>query len=93
MMLSIQIIRYDASTNRLALIGRDASPRPIISQILLEWNTVAVGDKFGNVSILRLSRGADAGAIDLTGQRALWDLSREDSTPKLSCFVSTTSVK
>ena len=68
MMLSIQIIRYDASTNRLALIGHDASPRPIISQILLEWNTVAVGDKFGNVSILRLSRGADAGAIDLTGQ-------------------------
>jgi len=83
MMQSIQIIRYDASTNRLALIGRDASPRPIVSQELLDWNTVAVGDKFGNVSILRLPRGADAGAIDLTGQRALWDSSREDSTPKL----------
>ena len=84
MMLSIQIIRYDASTNRLALIGRDASPRPIISQELLEWNTVAVGDKFGNVSILRLSCGADAGAIDLTGQRAVWNSKMQSKCGKLA---------
>ena len=63
MMQSIQITRYDASTHRLALIGRDANLAGI-----LDCTTVAVGDKFGNVSILRLPRGADAGAIDLTGQ-------------------------
>ena len=63
MMQSIQITRYDASTHRLALIGRDANLAGF-----LDCTTVAVGDKFGNVSILRLPRGADAGAIDLTGQ-------------------------
>lgn len=82
-MQSIQIIRYDALANRFILVARDPSPRPIVSQELLDWNTVAVGDKFGNITVLRLPRGADAGSIDVTGQRALWDSTREDSTPKL----------
>ena len=83
MLQSVQIVRYDATSNRLVLIANDASPRPIVCQELLDWNTVAVGDKFGNVSVLRLPRGADVGAIDLTGQRALWDSSRDDTMPKL----------
>jgi splicing factor 3B subunit 3 len=83
MMKSVQIVRYDSASNRLVLIANDPSPRPIVSQELLDWNQVAVGDKFGNISVLRLPRGADVGAIDLTGQRALWDSSREDTTPKL----------
>jgi splicing factor 3B subunit 3 len=83
MMQSVQIVRYDATSNRLVLIANDPSPRPITAQEILDWNTVAVGDKFGNVSILRLPRGADGGTVDLSGQRALWDSSREDLTPKL----------
>jgi splicing factor 3B subunit 3 len=83
MMQSIQIVRYDVSANRLFLIARDASPRPIVSQELLDWNTVAVGDKFGNISVLRLPRGADSGGIDLTGERALWDSARDDGTPRM----------
>jgi splicing factor 3B subunit 3 len=83
MMQSIQIVRYDVSANRLVLIANDASPRPIVCQELLDWNTVAVGDKFGNISVMRLPRGADTSAIDVTGQRALWDSSREDMIPKL----------
>lgn len=83
MMQSILIVRYDATSNRLVMVARDASPRPIVSAELLDWNTVAVGDKYGNISVLRLPRGADAGAIDVTGQRALWDSSRDDSIPKL----------
>jgi splicing factor 3B subunit 3 len=83
MMQSVQIVRYDAASNRLILIANDASPRPIVSQELLDWNTAAVGDKFGNICVLRLPRGADASAVDLTGQRALWESTRSDSTPKL----------
>lgn len=83
MMQSVQIVRYDTASNRLVLIANDASPRPIVCQELLDWNTVAVGDKFGNISVLRLPRGADASAMDLTGQRALWDSARNDATPKL----------
>eukprot|EP00541_Cyclophora_tenuis_P018984 CAMPEP_0116547076 /NCGR_PEP_ID=MMETSP0397-20121206/3581_1 /TAXON_ID=216820 /ORGANISM="Cyclophora tenuis, Strain ECT3854" /LENGTH=263 /DNA_ID=CAMNT_0004071577 /DNA_START=218 /DNA_END=1009 /DNA_ORIENTATION=- len=83
MMKSVQIVRYDATANRLVLVANDPFPRPITAQELLDWNTVAVGDKFGNICILRLPRGADAGAVDLSGQRALWDSSREDHIPKM----------
>jgi splicing factor 3B subunit 3 len=82
-MRSVQIVRYDASANRLVLLASDPSPRPISAQELLDFNTVAVGDKFGNLSVLRLPRGADVGAIDLSGQRALWDSTREDTSAKL----------
>ena len=91
---SIQIIRYDATMNRLVLFATDPNPRPIVCQELLDWNTIAVGDKFGNISILRIPRGADLLSPGLaypihdpTGQRTLWDISRgggEDSNvPKL----------
>jgi splicing factor 3B subunit 3 len=83
MMQSVHIVRYDASANRLVLIAADPNPRPIVSQELLDWNTVAAGDKFGNISVLRMPRGADTGTVDLTGQRALWGSSREDSAPRL----------
>jgi CPSF A subunit region len=37
MMQSIQIIRYDAASNRLVLIANDGAPRPIASQELLDF--------------------------------------------------------
>jgi splicing factor 3B subunit 3 len=83
MMRSLHIIRYEAATNRLVLIANDPSPRPIVSQELLDWNTVAVGDKFGNISVLRLPRGTDTATVDLSGQRALWDSSRDNTAAKL----------
>ncbi|KAK1747619.1 spliceosome associated factor 3b, subunit 3 [Skeletonema marinoi] len=88
MMQSLHFIRYDSTANRLVLVARDRSSRPITCQELLDMNTVAVGDKFGNVSILRLPGGADVGAIDVTGTRALWDSSREDATPKLETLCT-----
>jgi splicing factor 3B subunit 3 len=83
MMQSVQVLRYEASSNRFLSIAVDSFPRPIVSQELLDWNTVAVSDKFGNIVVLRMPRGAEVGAIDLTGQRALWDSARDDLTPKL----------
>lgn len=83
MMRSLHMIRYEATSNRLVLVANDPSPRPIVCQELLDWNTVAVGDKFGNICVMRLPRGADTGALDLTGQRALWDTAKTDTTAKL----------
>ena len=85
MMRSLHIVRYEASANRLVLVASDPSPRPICSQELLDFNTVAVGDKFGNISVLRLPRGTDTATVDVTGQRALWDTSSKSgsSTAKL----------
>jgi splicing factor 3B subunit 3 len=83
LMRSVQVIRYDASINKLSMLANDPSPRPIVCLELLDWNTVAIGDKFGNVSILRLPRGAETTAFDSTSERALWESSREDQLPKL----------
>ena len=80
---SIQVVRYDAAQNRLVLIAVDANPRPIVAEELLDLNTVAVSDKFGNISILRVPKGAEStGSImDTTGSRALWE--KDVSIPKL----------
>jgi len=83
MMRSLHLVRYEPNSNRLVLIASDPSPRPIVCQELLDWNTVAVGDKFGNICVLRLPRGADTSAVDLSGQRSLWDTSKTDTTAKL----------
>ena len=88
MMQSMQFVRYDQTANRLILVASDKVPRPIVCQELLDMSTIAVGDKFGNLSLLRLPRGADANAVDVSGSRALWDSSREDATPKLECLCN-----
>mmetsp|Transcript_22189 Transcript_22189/g.33209 ORF Transcript_22189/g.33209 Transcript_22189/m.33209 type:complete len:1312 (+) Transcript_22189:182-4117(+) len=88
MMQSMQFVRYDQTSNRLILVASDKVPRPIVCQELLDMSTVAVGDKFGNISVLRLPRGADANAVDVSGSRALWDSSREDATPKLETLCN-----
>jgi len=88
MMHSMLFVRYDSTTNRLIIVANDQIPRPIICQELLDMSTVAIGDKFGNISVLRLPRGADAGAVDISGTRALWDSSRDDAVPKLDTICN-----
>lgn len=83
MMQSVEVFRYDASSNRFVTIALDPSPRPVVAQELLDFNTVAVSDKFGNIAVLRVPRGAETSAIDVSGQRALWDTGKVDTTPKL----------
>lgn len=83
MMRSLHVVRYDVGSNRLILMANNPNPHPIVAQELLDYNTVAVSDKFGNICVLRLPRGADSATADVTGQRALWDSSRTDSTAKM----------
>ena len=63
MMQSLHIVRYEPTSNRLILVAHDPSPRPIVCQELLDWNTVAVGDKFGNICVLRLPRAFCVSAV------------------------------
>ena len=71
MMQYVHFVRYDSATSKLILVASDRVPQPITCQELLDMNTVLVGDKFGNISVLRLPRGADAGAVDISGNRAV----------------------
>lgn len=88
LMHSMHFVRYDSATNKLILVANDRLPRPITCQELLDMNTIAVGDKFGNISVLRLPRGADARAVDMSGTRALWDSSRDNVTPRLETLCN-----
>ena len=53
---------------------------------LLDYDTVAAGDKFGNVFILRLPEGASDNVEVASGARQLWDLGVLSGAPiKLEC--------
>lgn len=88
MLHGMHFIRYDSVQDRFVSQANDRTSRCVTCQELIDLNTVAVGDKFGNISILRLPRGAaDAaggggGNTGGSASRALWE-SRQDTTPKL----------
>ena len=92
-MRGVQFPRYNSTGNRLVLVARDRSPRPVTCQELVDINTVAVGDTFANVAVLRLPRWADIGAIDVTGTRALWDSSVMTPRPASRRSARTTSAR
>lgn len=87
MIQSIRFVRYEVTHNRLVVIASDPCPRMIVCQELLDWNTVAVGDKFGCISILRLPETAETSALDLSGNGSLWDSSKADLMPRLDLLA------
>jgi splicing factor 3B subunit 3 len=93
MLQSLQIVRYDSGTNRLVLIATDPSPRPITAQELLDFNTVAVGDKFGNIAVfvcheVPMQAPSTSAALVLSGT-----LRARTRLPSLKCFASITWAK
>ena len=53
---SIHFLRYKRTTNenQLIIFADDTNPRFVTTMCLLDYDTVAVADKFGNISVLRL---------------------------------------
>uniref|UniRef100_A0A5S6QBT0 CPSF_A domain-containing protein n=1 Tax=Trichuris muris TaxID=70415 RepID=A0A5S6QBT0_TRIMR len=71
---SVLFFRYKTNENQLILFADDTFQRYCTCCCLLDFDTIAVGDKFGNLSILRLPPGTvDDVQEDPTGIRALWD--------------------
>lgn len=60
---SVQFLAYKPQANRLVLFADDTLPRWTTCTVMLDYDTVMAGDKFGNVFVLRLdestSRMAD----------------------------------
>lgn len=50
---SVHWVRYRRSENQLVIFADDTYPRWVTSAALLDYGTVAVGDKFGNIAIVR----------------------------------------
>lgn len=71
---SVYMIRYKRQENQLIIFADDTHPRWLTSTSVLDYDTVATADKFGNIAILRLPPNAnDDVDEDPTGHKALWD--------------------
>ncbi|CAI4225254.1 unnamed protein product [Auanema sp. JU1783] len=60
--------------NQLVIFCDDTTPRYTTCMCVLDYDTVVVGDKFGNISILRLPEKINEDIQeDPTAHRSLWD--------------------
>jgi len=71
---SFHFLRYKRPENQLVIFCDDTNPRWVTCSSLLDYNSVAGADKFGNISIIRLPQEvSDDVDEDPTGNKALWD--------------------
>lgn len=71
---SVFYVKYRKLENQLVIFADDTYPRWITSTALMDYDTVAAADKFGNIAILRLPQSiSDDVDEDPTGTKALWD--------------------
>lgn len=71
---SYSFVRYKRSENQLIVFADDTIPRWVTATCVLDYDTVAGSDKFGNISIIRLPQGvSDEVDDDPTGVKSLWD--------------------
>uniref|UniRef100_A0A7R9UD19 DNA damage-binding protein 1 n=1 Tax=Pinguiococcus pyrenoidosus TaxID=172671 RepID=A0A7R9UD19_9STRA len=84
---SFFFVKYRRSDNRMIVFADDAQPRLVVTGQVLDDNTVAGADKFGNLFVLRLRKDADDDVDNPSGQRILWDVQAKSGAPnKLECI-------
>jgi len=71
---SVHYVRYKRQDNQLILFADETNPRWVTTSCVLDYDTVAVADKFGNVGVVRLPPNtSDEIDEDPSGTKALWD--------------------
>lgn len=71
---SVYFVRFKRQENQIIIFADDTHPRWVTATTLLDYDTIATGDKFGNISILRLPHSVtDDVDEDPTGTKSLWD--------------------
>lgn len=71
---SFHFVRYKRQENQLIIFADDTSPRWITAATMLDYDSMAGADKFGNVTVVRLPPDVtDDVDEDPTGNKALWD--------------------
>ncbi len=81
---SFHFVRYRHSDNQLLVFADDCLPRYVSCACLLDYSTVAAGDKFGNVFVLRLPHNVDDDCDDnvTTGSRLMFERRALNSAPQ-----------
>jgi splicing factor 3B subunit 3 len=71
---SIFFMRYKHDENQIIIFADDTMPRYVTCFAVLDYSTVCITDKFGNLVVMRLPPGTvDDVNIDPTGDKGLWD--------------------
>ncbi|XP_042209519.1 LOW QUALITY PROTEIN: splicing factor 3B subunit 3-like [Homarus americanus] len=71
---SLFVLRYKRQENQLIIFVDDTNQRWVTTSCLLDFDTAAVADKFGNIAVVRLGGDInDDVDEDPTGNKALWD--------------------
>lgn len=51
---SVFMVRYKSAENQLIIFADDTQPRWITTTTILDYNTVATADKFGNIAVVSI---------------------------------------
>ncbi|EQC32637.1 hypothetical protein SDRG_09613 [Saprolegnia diclina VS20] len=70
---SFHYVRYRSEENQLVLFADDFVPRAVTASALLDYDTMAGGDKFGNIFVTRLPSEVSDEVENPSGNRILWD--------------------
>ncbi|VVC96178.1 unnamed protein product [Leptidea sinapis] len=71
---SVFCVKYKRRENQLIIFADDTNPRWITNTCILDYDSIAMSDKFGNIAIMRLPQSVtDDVDEDPTGNKALWD--------------------
>jgi len=67
-------VKFRRAENQLVTFADDTTPRWVTTTCPLDYSTVAIADKFGNLSLIRLPQSTnDDVEEDPTGTKSLWD--------------------
>ena len=70
---SVHFLRYNAVDNVITLVADDFVGRMLTNAVVLDYDTVAGADKFGNVFVVRAPEGMDErGIVDSSAEDSLW---------------------
>jgi splicing factor 3B subunit 3 len=77
----VHVLKYKRAENSLVVFADDVATRHTTALTVLDHDTVAGADKFGNVFVVRVPKDVSDDADNPTGNRLLWDSSRLNGAP------------
>ena len=78
---SMHFVKYKRSENALVTFADDLAARHLTTTVSVDYSTLAMGDKFGNVAVVRLPKDVSDDVDNPTGNRILWDTGYLNGAP------------
>ncbi|CAM9302661.1 unnamed protein product [Scytosiphon promiscuus] len=80
-MESCHCFKYRRAENQLVEFADDQVPRFVTKTCLLDYDSIAAADKFGNIFVLRVPSDVSDDVDNPTGNRLLWDSGHLNGAP------------